>query len=90
VIYTLEFYWEDDDGGRAEIGRLWQAAQSQKVIEARVRATIKNILLGGRPTNLCIIKDGKGKTLSIVLGSRKTARLSPADDSAQADPLVPS
>jgi hypothetical protein len=80
VIYTLEFYWEDEDGRRAEIGRQWQQANSKKVIEARARATIKNVVLGGRRINLCIIKEAKGKTLSIVVGSRKMARLSPPDE----------
>jgi hypothetical protein len=74
VIYTLEFYWVNEDGGREEICRQWQTAASQKVIEARARATIRNVVLGGRRSNLCIVKDPRGKAVSTVVGAANRRR----------------
>jgi hypothetical protein len=71
VIYALEFYWVDQEGRQEELVRKLQAADSQKTIEARARATIKNVLLGRslRRANLCVIKDEKGKIVSAVVSN---------------------
>jgi hypothetical protein len=94
VIYTLEFYWVDGEGGRAEIGRQSQIAKSSEVIEARARAIIKNVLIGGRRSNLCVIKDPTGKALNAVVGNSrrdrgKAPRL-PAEANARIGGVIPS
>jgi hypothetical protein len=73
VIYVVEFYWANADGSREEVARQWQQAPSQQIIEARARAVIKNVLLGGRRANLCIIKGAKGETLGVEVGDPATA-----------------
>ena len=91
MIYALEFFWMGDDGSREQIARQWQPAQSQEVIEARARAVIKNVLLGGRRANLCVIKDTRGKRLSLVVGGAHRGRGKAPRQPANADaPVVPS
>jgi hypothetical protein len=91
VIYALEFFWTNDGGSREQIARQWQPAPSQDVIEARVRAVIKNVLLGGRRANLCVIKDTSGKTLSLVVGNPHRGRDNAPRQPANADaPVIPS
>jgi hypothetical protein len=71
ISRVLEFYWVDEEGRQEELGRQWQTAKSPEIIEARARATLKNVLFGGRHANLCLVKDGRsGKTLSVLVSSR--------------------
>ena len=90
VIYALEFYWADERDRRTQIARQWQQAKSPEVVEARARAVIKNVLLNGRRSNLCVIKYPNGKTLSVVVGSGATAPRPAARAPARTDPLIPS
>jgi hypothetical protein len=71
VIYSLEFYWVDEAGRQEPLPRQHQTADTLEVVEARARATLKNVLLTGRRANLCVIKDIKGKMLSAVVGDYK-------------------
>jgi hypothetical protein len=66
MIYALEFFWVAADGCREEIARETQRANSLDVIESRARAIIRNVLLGERRANFCVIKNPKGKLLSEV------------------------
>jgi hypothetical protein len=66
MIYGLEFFWVRADGGREEIARETQRANSLDVVESRARAVIRNVLLAGRRANFCLIKNLKGKLLSEV------------------------
>jgi hypothetical protein len=66
MIYGLEFFWVDADGSREEIARESQRANSLDVVESRARAMIRNVLLGDRRANFCIIKNPTGKLLSEV------------------------
>jgi hypothetical protein len=71
VIYTLEFYWVDENGRQEPLARQTQTAESAKVVEARAKATLKNVLLSGRRANLCIIKDSSGHMLSAAVTDYK-------------------
>jgi hypothetical protein len=71
VIYALEFYLVDEDGRQEPLTRQEQKAESLKLVEARARPTLKNVLLKGRRANLCVIKDRSGKTLSVAVSDYK-------------------
>jgi hypothetical protein len=91
VIYALEFFWMTEDGSREQIARQWQPAPSQEVIEARARAVIRNVLLGGRRANLCIIRDTRGERLSLVVGgARGGGDKAPRRPSNADAPVIPS
>jgi hypothetical protein len=69
---------------REDRARQLQESKSQEVVEARVRATLKNVLLEGRRPNLCIIKDVRGRTLSAVADNRPKAAKPRATANARA------
>jgi hypothetical protein len=70
MIYALEFFWVRADGSREEIARETQRAKALDVVESRARAILRNVLLGDRRANLCMIKNPTGKLLSEISGSR--------------------
>jgi hypothetical protein len=72
-MFRLEFFWVDEHGRQEELARQSQTAPSSDVVEARARATLKNVLLKGRRSNLCVIKDARGKALTVVIGARQKA-----------------
>jgi hypothetical protein len=68
MIYALEFFWVRADGSREEIARETQRAKALVVVESRARAILRNVLLGDRRANFCVIKNPTGKLLSEVSG----------------------
>jgi hypothetical protein len=88
VIYALQFYWVDEAGRQEALARQWQQAKSLAVAEARARATLKNVLLGSRRANLCVVKDAKGAMVAAVVGSCDKAPRSAARHAAHTDPVA--
>ena len=74
MIYALEFYWVDEAGRQEQLTRQQETADSLESLEARARATLRNVLLDGRRSNLCLIKDLRGRTLRAVVDAPKAAR----------------
>ncbi|HLW92280.1 MAG TPA: hypothetical protein VKS78_13415 [Roseiarcus sp.] len=78
--YVLEFFWINEDGGGEPVARQSCYAPSADIAESLARATMKYVLIDGRQSNLCVIKNPRGRILlKIAAAVRRIAPLHAID-----------
>jgi hypothetical protein len=65
VVYVFEFFIVED-GGRRRLDRIAHRAKSVGEAKDRARAILKNTIIRDEKADICLVKDQRGNTLSVI------------------------
>jgi hypothetical protein len=78
VVYVFEFFQAASDGSRFLVDTQKHRAKSADAADHRARTIIKNVILGGKIANLCVIKDQTGGLVrEVVIEAARASESSP-------------